>query len=307
MAFAPTTTGAARPLAVPAPRRPLRSLSPHVLLVANANATQIVRRPRLVDDASTLLRLAGARVESRLTASVDALTETLAEAGRRVVLLGGDGSLHAAANAAVPVPELALLPGGGANNVARSLGVPSDLRAAAALAVQGAAQPLDLIAARSATRRHLAVEGVSVGFHARARVGYRASNSSDRSAALRAGAAALARFEPVTVGIEVDGSFRVLRVGQLFVANTPLFGPRLQVAPGADPADGLLDLVTLEAPSRRAVLRLVPHLRRGTHVDLPGVTTTTATRIRIATGGSSPVVADTTDLGSGTVDLEVAP
>lgn len=295
--LAPRTLDRARP----------RSLAPHVLLVANANASGLTRNPELVDGAARLLRNAGARVETRLTATLEELADALAAAGRRVVLLGGDGSLHAAANTPGPKPELALMPAGGANNVARSLGVPTDLAAAARLATEGAPRPLDLIAARTATRRYLAVEGVSVGFHALARTKYRAPNSADTSAGLKAGVAALAGFQPLGIGLEVDGHFELLRIGQLFVANTPLFGPRLLVAPGADAADGRLDVVTIEDAGRRALLALVPHLRRGTHLGRKGVRHVTATRVRIATGGRSPVIADTTDLESATVELTVAP
>jgi diacylglycerol kinase (ATP) len=170
------------PAPLPAPQRlrpgprHLRSLSPHLLLVANGNASGLVRQPELVADAGRLLRSLGARVESLVTSTTDELAATLAGAERRVVLLGGDGSLHAAANAPVPLPELALLPAGGANNVARSLGVPADLAAAARLAVQGPARPLDVIEAFGDTGRYLAVEGVSVGFHALARAEYRGQN-----------------------------------------------------------------------------------------------------------------------------------
>jgi diacylglycerol kinase (ATP) len=282
-----------------------RSLAPHLLLVANANASGIVRRPELVGGAASLLRGAGARVEPLLTSSPDELRAVLAAAERRVVLLGGDGSLHAAANVPGAKPELALLPAGRANNVARSLGVPLDLRAAARLAVAGRAQALDAIAARTPATRYLAVEGVSVGFHAQARAGYRGTNSANVGAAAKTGVRALARFRPVTLGLDVDGAARSVRVAQLFVVNTPLVGPGLRVAPGADPGDGRLDLVTLEAESRPALLALIPHLRRGTHLGRPGVRHVRAARIRIATGGRSPVIADTTDLGPGMVELTV--
>ena len=111
-------------LAVPVvsqrPRRPkdparaqrrIRSPSPHLLLVANGNASGLDRRPELVADSVRMLRSAGARVESVVTSSLDELELALASAERRVVLLGGDGSLHAAANAPGPKPELALHPG----------------------------------------------------------------------------------------------------------------------------------------------------------------------------------------------------
>lgn len=307
MAATATLSQPRPPARAKATRPRLRSTSPTVLLLANGNATQIVRRPELIDGARSLLRTAGARVEAHVTSSLDELAALLPSAPRRVVLLGGDGSLHAVANLPGPKPELALLPAGGANNVARSLGVPLELDAAARLAVTGAARSLDLVAARTATRRMLVVEGVSVGFHALARVGYHGRNSSDVGSALRAGVGALTRFQPLVVGVEADGEFQVIRIGQLFAANLPFFGPGLHVAPGADPADGLIDLVAIDVAGRRSLVPLASRLRRGAHLQRPGVTRVAASRVRIATGGRSPIVADTTDLGSGTVELSVVP
>ena len=148
---------------------------------------------------------------------------------------------------------------------------------------------------------------MSVGFHALARSNYHGTNSADFGAGIKAGLGALAGYEQIAVGLEVDGSFEVARIGQLFAANMPLFGFGLRVAPGADPEDGLLDLVTLQARSRRRLLSLIPHLRRGTHIGLPGVRHVRARRIRIATGGRSPIIADTTTLDSHTVELTVQP
>jgi diacylglycerol kinase (ATP) len=76
-----------------------------------------------------LLEKQGARAEALVTGSKDELWSVLrsaAAAGRRVVLVGGDGTVHAAANAPLSrLPELALVPTGRANNVARALGVPT--------------------------------------------------------------------------------------------------------------------------------------------------------------------------------------
>jgi diacylglycerol kinase (ATP) len=293
------------PVAPPSRPRRLRSLAPQLLVVANANASGLVRRPELLGDAVSALRSLGARVEPRLTATTEELAATLHEAGRRVVLLGGDGSLHAAANVAGPKPELAILPAGRANNVARSLGIPVEIARAARLAVEGTPHSLDLIAARTETSRYLAVEGVSAGFHARARANYHGTNSADFGAGLKAGLGALTNYEQIAIGLETDGTHEVVRIGQLFVANLPLFGFGLRVAPGADPEDGLLDVVTLQARTRRRLLSLIPHLRRGTHIGLPGVRHVRARRIRIATGGRSPIIADTTTLDAHTVELTV--
>lgn len=288
-----------------APLRPLQR-SRDVLLVANGKASG-VGNGAIIDEAVRALRAHGADVELHRTASLAQLPTAIEETDSRVVLLGGDGTLHAVANLPGPLPELALLPAGRANNVARSLGIPLELDRAAALAVHGAARPLDAIDAQAGPRRYRAVEGVSVGFHAMARVKYRADNSAALLHGLTVGLETLRKFRPVEVVVESNGEREVLTVGQLFASNLPLYGFGLRVAPEADPADGELDLVTIEAPTRRSLVATIPRLRRGTHSRLPGVRTWRASHVRIDPAGASPVVADSTNLGSGRVELTLVP
>jgi diacylglycerol kinase (ATP) len=277
-----------------------------LLLVANSKASGVANGAKL-DEALQALRAHGAEVETRLTGDLAELASTMTEAHGRVVLLGGDGTLHAVANLPGPLPELALLPAGRANNVARSLDIPLDLPGAAALAVRGKARPIDAIDAESDTRSYRAVEGISVGFHARARVKYQAENSAALLHGVLVGLTTLWKFRPVTVVMESNGEREVLRVGQLFAANLPLYGFGMRVAPGAEAGDGELDLVTIEAETRRSLLAMIPRARRGTHYGLPGVRAWRASRVRLDPGGASPVIADSTDLGSGPVELTVAP
>jgi diacylglycerol kinase (ATP) len=288
-------------------RAPTIGGASQLVLVANGSASG-VRGRELLEGAERLLRGRGAGVETHLTTSPEELGEQWREfQDRRVVLLGGDGTVHAAANLPLSPPELAILPAGRANNVARALGIPTDLKAAAALAVEGRPRPLDLISARSSTRSYLAVEGVSVGLHSLARAGYRARNSADTRAALRTALRAASRFDGVSLLVSSDGAAGMLAVGQLFVANLPLFAFGLRVAPQAAPDDGLADVVALPWEGRARILPMIARLHRGTHVSRPGTRTWTARRVRIATGGRAPVIADTTNLGAGPVTLEVLP
>jgi diacylglycerol kinase (ATP) len=255
-----------------------------------------------------LLGLRGVRVETHLTETLGELAAAWpAFHERRVVLLGGDGTLHSAANLPLGPPELAILPAGRANNIARALGIPLDLRAAVELATEGRPRLLDLISVTSGERSYLAVEGVSVGLHALARAGYKAPNSADLGAALRSAMRALRAFDGVTLCVSSDGVPELLTVGQLFVANLPLFAFGLRVAPLGRFDDGLLDVVGIPWEGRAHIVSTLARLRRGTHVGRPGTRTWTAGRIRIATGGRSPVIADTTDLGTGPVTLAVEP
>jgi diacylglycerol kinase (ATP) len=280
---------------------------PQLLLVANENASGLNGHRETVDLAASLLRKQGAGVQETWTASPDELDALISEEERRVVLLGGDGTLHGVANVHGHTPDVALLPLGRANNVARALGVPLDLPSAADLAVNGHALPLDGIAVQAPEVAMTAVEGVSVGFHAQARARYRGVNSADTAAGVVAALRAFARFEPVVIALDVDGEAEVRRIGQLFVANFPLFGPRLPVAPSADPTDGTLELVEIDARGRMSLAAQLTHLRRGTHLNRNGVRIRHARRVRIAICGRSPVVADTTVLDAGPVELAVRP
>jgi diacylglycerol kinase (ATP) len=138
-------------------------------------------------------------------------------------------------------------------------------------------------------------------------VNYRADNSAALAHGLAVGISALRKFRPIEVVITRNGEQKEERIAQLFAANLPFYGFGLHVAPGAEPDDGQLELVTMEAQTRRALLRMIPHLRRGTHVGRRGVSVARASRVRIDPRGSSPVVADSTDLGSGPVELTVLP
>jgi diacylglycerol kinase family enzyme len=275
----------------------------YLLLVVNPNASGVMEPAAVVDRAATALRTRGAMVETRITDAPDELDELLDDAGgRRVVLLGGDGTLHAVVNRPRPWPELALLPAGGANNIATSLGIPIELAAAAELAVEGRARAIDLIDARCGERHCIGIEGASVGFHAVARARYRARNSSEVWAAVRAAASALRRFRGSSVVVETDGVVRGGRIAQIFVANLPLYGFELLVAPGASAEDGMLDVVVWEWRSRAALLPLFVRLRVGGS----DATAWQGRRIHLDTG-QSPLICDTTDLGQGRAEITVLP
>jgi diacylglycerol kinase (ATP) len=274
-------------------------------LVVNANASGVRRQPELASRLAFALRAEGARVGLRVTESAAELAPVATDPERRLVLLGGDGTVHGLANLPGLAAEIALLPVGGANNIARSLGLPVDLAAAARLAVRGRAGLLDAIEARSAQSRVVVVEGVSVGLHALARIRYGGVNSTNVRAAVTAGLAAIADFHPVRMTLELDGEIELATLGQLFAANLPFYGPRLAVAPEADPSDGLMDVVAVHTRGRLDTVAALAALRSGR--NLGAITRRRARRIRVATRGGSPVIADTLELGSDSVDLAIRP
>jgi diacylglycerol kinase (ATP) len=188
------------------------------------------------DDARTL-----ARVQSALASPLD-----------RVVAIGGDGTLHLVLNAvfatrANALPELAVIPFGTANDVARSLGLPlDDLERLAAIAAGDRLATLDVGRVRasrgSRTVERIWVDAVSVGMDADVLV---ARGNYRELKGLLAYAAALAdrslQQRSLDVRLDVDGTAFEAHVFNVVVNNVPVYAGALEL-PGARRDDGLLDV-----------------------------------------------------------------
>jgi diacylglycerol kinase (ATP) len=224
----------------------------------------------------------------------------------RVVLVGGDGTIHAAANAPGPIPELALVPTGRANNIARALGIPARLDEAARIAASAPALPLDVLLVESGGEARYCVEGLSAGLQAEARAAYDGENSADLRAGVKAFAGALRRYRPYRVELEADGELVYEgEAAQVFLSNLPYFGFGFRVNPLARSADGLLEAIVLRAGSRIEALRLLAAAYRGRHLDHPGCE---LRRARSATLTSPlPLTCDATPLGAATATVTVRP
>jgi diacylglycerol kinase (ATP) len=311
-AMTPRTALDTRPAPRPEPR-PRRAshlvvVGREVELVVNGRASGASDAGEVVARATNALRAAGARVRAHVTADERELADAVRAAdGRRVVVAGGDGTVHALANLELPVlPAAALLPAGRANNVARALGIPVDWAAAAELAVRGRPAAVDALRVVTPERTLYAVEGVSAGFHAAARHRYDGENSADIAAGVRALVAELGAYRQRPIALRIDGAPHFDGpAAQVFLSNLPFFGFGFHVDPMADPSDGRLEAVVLEAATRREVVRLLAAARDGRHLGRAGVTWTHAMRAHL--DQPLPLVADAQPLGVTTAVTTVAP
>ena len=279
-----------------------------VLVVVNARASGAAAgASRLLDEVTAGLRDEGLRAEAVVTESETDLRTALAAAdGRRVVLVGGDGSVHAVANAVLPrLPDLALVPAGRANNIARAVGIPIDVAAATRLAARAPAQPFDALHVQTPQRTLYAVEAVSAGFQADARSRYVSDNSADLRQGVQLLTGAIARYAPYRVDMTLDDRRIATSAGaQLFLANLPFFGFGFEVNPGGDPRDGIFEAVLIEAAGRRALVAALAATHGGRHIGRPGVQRVAAERAELIEG--LPLVADTVALGTTTATIRIA-
>ena len=290
--------------------RPDGSSQRELLLVVNGRASGVENAERTVDELRAGLEELGAEVGAVVTESEEELWQGLgfaAEHDVRVVLVGGDGTPHAAANAPLrELPEIALVPAGRANNIARALGIPTSRQPALAVAAEMPARPLDALRVATPDRFVYALEAVSAGFQAEARADYSADNSSDLRQGIRALVRAIRRFRPYSAALRIDdGAASRQTVAQVFLSNLPYFGFGFEVAPGTDPADGRLDAITLEARRRGRLVRLLLAARRGKHLAKRGVRRVSAERVQLTR--PMPLVADAVPLGTTTATVSVEP
>jgi diacylglycerol kinase family enzyme len=242
------------------------------LVIANAAAG--TASDDNTDAAIEVLRV-GAEVTVCRTSSLAELAEAVTGCHEDcgLVALGGDGSLHAIAQALhdagmlSPDRPIGLLPLGTGNDLARTLGLPLDPAAAAKVVLGGRARPLDLLVDDAGG---VVVNAVHAGVGAEA--GATAEDWKPRLGigayavgGLVAGLASDGWWVRVTVdGNEVhDGAEPVLMVG---LGNGRTIGGGSPLAPSAVPDDGLVDVVVSRAVGALARLRYAVDLRSGEHV-----------------------------------------
>ncbi|HYF71195.1 MAG TPA: diacylglycerol kinase family protein [Nocardioides sp.] len=257
--------------------------------------------PEAVVPVARLLREAGAEVDVTYSPGPHAMVELVGAAvgrGDVVVSVGGDGMVCSLAGL---VSEhggtLGMVPAGRGNDFARMLGIPDDPAGRARLLLEADARRVDLIAVtglgagRGAGRRVVA-GSVYAGVDARAaEIVDRATWLPRRLQYPYAALRSLATYQPGRYVVSIDGIDHTYGAATVVVANSAYYGSGMKIAPGASVEDGLLDVVVIEAASRLELMRSLPKVYDGRHVDLPEVTVLSGRRVELRGSARHPIPA----------------
>jgi diacylglycerol kinase (ATP) len=206
-----------------------------------------------------------------------------------VAVVGGDGTVSLAAQelAGTGVP-LGVIPTGTGNDFAAHLGIPQlEPERAADVIDQGMTRTVDLARVTRAdgtTQRYATV--LASGFDSA--VNDRANRMRWPRGDMRYNIALLMEFVflkplPFTMHVDgerVDGPFILAAVG-----NTRTYGGQIPICPRARVDDGLLDVTIVRPRGRLHLLRLLPTVYKGTHVDLDEVETYRGRTVRLEAPG----------------------
>lgn len=232
------------------------------------------------------LRAAGHEVAeleaSTLESAREACRTAVAEGIETLVAVGGDGVVQLAANELVgSSTALGIVPAGTGNDNARSLDIPLKPDEAVGTLITGARRAIDLIHL-APLDRHI-VGSVPCGLDAL--IASRAATLPRWLGAQSYSVATLpeiVRLKPMDYHLELDD--RKLEVQALVVAvcNMPVYGGGMRIAPGADPTDGLLDVIIIEPVGAGAAVRLLKGVFSGKHLSHPAVRVERAARVSVA-------------------------
>lgn len=200
-----------------------------------------------------------------------------------VVALGGDGLAHLVLQelAGTDVP-LGIVPVGTGNDLAAAFAIPSDPLAAADLVATGTIRSVDAV--RSGDRWWASV--LCSGFDSA--VNERANRMRWPRGPRRYDLALLAELIALrTRDFTIEYDDEVWSGPALLVAvgNTGRYGGGYRMVSQADPADGRLDLTVVGPVGRAELVRMLPRVKAGTHLDHPAVTTLQATCVRMRAEG----------------------
>ena len=253
---------------------------------------------RLVARLRKALPAADLRVSDRPGQERELLRDLIATPVERLIVAGGDGTLHQVVDAILDIfpdpsgrPNLAVLPLGSGNDFARGLGIA--LNPSVALEELPQYRPLAVDVGRLTFLAESPVRAVYwlnqsyLGFGASVvRRVARNARPADARAYSRAALREIGAARPQRFTLQADeGAPEESEAMNLLVTNGRFSGSGMLSSPRADPSDGLLDVVHVAALGRLRLLLGLRRFRDGTHLELPEVRSWRVRTLRVDSPG----------------------
>jgi len=241
------------------------------------------------------------------------LAQAAAEAQESLlVVVGGDGTVNEVVNAvAGSDTEIAVLPSGTGQDLARSQGIPSDLDEAVRVALEGETRTIDVgrVELADGTSRYFANVG-SAGMSGA--VARRANAMSKRLGGKATFFYALTReclaWRNTRVTVELaDGDRREGGMHDVIVANGRWHGGGMKLAPDARQDDGLFDVVLIGDVNKLDFLTTAPKLYSGKYLAHPKVELLRSGALAIDAAEPLPLEVDGEPIGTTPARFEVVP
>lgn len=210
--------------------------------------------------------------------------------GEAPVVMSGDGLVGQIGGilAGGDVP-LGIVPAGRGNDLARVLGIPTEMDAAADVVAAGHVRRIDV----GEVNGHRFLGIASCGFDSDAnRIANEAELIRGNLVYLYAALRALAAWRPARFTVTVDGRAGEFTGYSVAAANNKAYGGGMYLAPDARLDDGQLDVVITGEVGKLRFLANLPKVFKGAHTDNEEVTILRGAEVEIAADREFAVYAD---------------
>jgi diacylglycerol kinase (ATP) len=286
----------------------------YVKLIANPGAGKPQESSKQLELAIRLLQQHGMEVDVALAKPKEEATPLAKKAVKdgydMVIGLGGDGTLEAVLRGMVGrKTPMGMIPIGTQNNIAKSLGIPTDMEEACTLIASRNVRKLDLGRVKVKNGKKLYFfELTAVGLVAAI---YPEANElqEGKLSKLKDVALTLIQQEPEPeVFLTLDDESKIqVNTMLVVVSNAPMFGANFLVAPDATVTDGLLDISVYPGFSKTELLAYFARIRDEGFSANEKVQRYRASKIEIKTNPKMEVMADGVMLGKGKVEIKAKP
>ncbi len=233
---------------------------------------------------------------------------------RFFVVSGGDGTIDSVAallavdaNAALASPPvLAIIPTGTQNNIALSLHIPTDIRAAAALLRSGVQVGIDMALAECSGSRRIFLEACSVGLFSAL---FSAADDIQHGNIQRITdlLSTLVTFPLSDIYVVADDLPEIHTRGHVaLVSNMPYVGPHFSIPNASGMDDGSLDVLVFNDLSKLDLLSYAT-LAAGSLPDQTNIQNYHVKKIVIQSHPPMPVLADGFSLGETPLSIRILP
>lgn len=267
-----------------------------VRFIFNPHSGNNRRQPGLLDALRSVAARRGPETEVAVTRGPGHATELAREAVaagcRRIVAVGGDGTMNETAQALTGTSaDLGLVPCGSGNGLALHLGIPT--RPAEALEFVVSEHARAAAIDTGTVNGHVFCNAMGAGLDAEISRRFNRLTRRGLPAYARTTAGALLRFRPLPVSVTDDqGRKFQMKVLLVAVANSDQYGNRARIAPRARADDGQLDLVALRPVGPLGAATSLVRLFSGTLDRSPNVRCLTSSGFVIDRPAPGPVHTD---------------